>query len=49
MDVRQWVEPVWLVMLLIYVCTITASIGLLLLSDLVLKAINRPQKVETNE
>ena len=50
MDVRQWVEPVWLVTILIYVCTITASVGLLLLSDLVLKAINnRPQKVEQNE
>ena len=50
MDVRQWVEPVWLMTILIYVCTITASVGLLLLSDLVLKTINnRPQKVMQNE
>ena len=50
MDVRQWVNSEPFITILIYACTITASVGLLLLSDLVLKTINnRPQKVMQNE
>lgn len=50
MNVTMWVKEMWLVTILIYVCTISASILLLFISELILKAINnRPQKVELNE
>ena len=50
MNVTMWVKEMWLVTILIYVCTISASILLLFISELILKAINnRLQKVELNE
>jgi hypothetical protein len=50
MNITRWVEPMWLVTILIYVFTIISSILLLFISELVLKSINkRPQKVIINE
>ena len=49
MSITRWVEPMWLVTILIYVFTIASSVLLLFISELVLKSIyNRPKKVEQN-
>lgn len=44
MNITRWVEPMWLVTILIYVFTISASIILLFVSDLILKAINKAKE-----
>lgn len=50
MNITRWVEPMWLVTILIYAFTIISSILLLFISELVLKSISkRPQKVIINE
>ena len=49
MAVTNYVHEWWSIILLIYVFTIAASVLLLFISDLILKAINKPKQVKPQE
>jgi hypothetical protein len=49
MAVTNYVHEWWSIILLIYIFTIAASVLLLFVSDLILKAINKPKQVKPQE